>query len=140
MSTELSTLNKTYGDEDFDRFYAVSRYLIQVGQLHTAEVILKGLTAVRPDKALGWLGRCYLHAFQAEFEELLDAARQGLKAEPRDVGLRIFLIIGLFALGDIAAAGTELGEVGELLELSPPEDAAVYRLYKSQLARYQNQR
>ena len=131
-------LLKIYADDEFDRMYAVGRYLIQIGQLKSAEQIFRGLTAVRPDKALSWLGRCYLHSFNEESEALFDAASQGFKLHPNDVGIRIFLIVALFAQGDVAAAGTELGELGELIEGTPPENADVIRLYKSQLARYQN--
>jgi hypothetical protein len=140
MTNENISLLKIYGEDEYERFYAISRYLIQSGQFHTAEVILKGLTAVRPDKTLAWLGRCYIHAFNNEFELLLESAKQGLKTDKDNIGLRIFLIIGLFAQQDFAPAGTELGELGDLFELTPPEYPSVYRLYKSQLARYENAR
>jgi hypothetical protein len=50
----------------------------------------------------------------------------------------LFLAMAALALKDLNTAGTYLGEVGDRLEQGAVSNPNVGRLYKMQLARYQN--
>jgi hypothetical protein len=50
----------------------------------------------------------------------------------------LFVVIAALALKDSSMAGTYLGEVGDRIEQGQVSNPNVTRLYKMQLARYQN--
>ena len=138
MNSTAATLQKFYSEEECSRIYGIARFYLEIGQLKNAETLCKGLAAVRPEYLNGWLGLCYCLAFNQEYEGLRDASLSALKIYPDNGSANLFYIIALFGLGEIAAAGTQLGELGELFEQTPVEHADILRIYRSQLARYQN--
>lgn len=131
-------LRRGYSDEEISHIYELGRLHLENGNLRRAEAIFQGLTEVAPDFPYGWLGMSYIHVHNKNFDAAGNAARQAVRAKEGLVEGMLFLISCLLVTGDINAAGTLLGEVGEIIENGEIDNPNVVRFYRAQLARYQS--
>jgi len=131
-------LKRGYSDEEVAHLYELGRFFLENGDVRRAELIITGLTEVVPDFAPAWLGMSYIHMQTRNLDGAIFAARQALRVDPGFVEATLFLATCLLTTGDLNAAGTYLGEVGELVDSGAIDDAHVVRFYRAQLARFQN--
>lgn len=118
--------------------YELGRFSLENGDLRRGEAILTGISEVAPDFAPAWLGLSYIHIQNRNLDSAVHCARSALRAEPELVEASIFLIVCLLSMGDFPAAGTYLGEIREKIDAGRAISPEAMRLYKMQLARYQN--
>lgn len=141
MGNETSTsvgARSSYSREEILDIYALGRLWIESGQVKRAEILLHGLNVVAPDFAPGWLGTALVQGTLGNFESARQAAQRALRIEPESAEAMLYVAVTSMGLGDLGAAGTLLGEVGELIESRRVSDPNVVRLYKMQVARYQS--
>jgi len=131
-------LKRGYTDEELGHLYELGRFFLESGDLRRAEVVLTGVTEVAPEFAPAWLGVAYINIQNKNMDGAIFSARQALRVEPGLVEAILYLATCLLTTGDLNAAGTYLGEVGEMIESGGVDDANVIRFYKAQLARFQS--
>lgn len=131
-------LKRGYSDEEIAHLYELGRFFLENGDLRRAEVLLSGITEVAPDFGPGWLGMAYIQLQSKNIDGAVFSARQALRVEPEMVEALLYLATCLLTTGDLNAAGTYLGEVGEMIDSGTVDDANVIRFYKAQLARFQS--
>lgn len=129
---------RSYSAGELADMYELGKMWLESGQLKRAEAIMTGLNEVAPDFAPGWLGTAFLRSVASDYEGVAAAAKRALKASPDCVEAMLFLAVAALALKDVTMAGTYLGEVGDRIEQGAVSNPNVSRLYKMQLARYQN--
>ena len=105
-----------YSREEIVDIYALGKLWIESGQLKRAEILFHGLNAVAPDFAPGWLGSSLVQGTLGNFDGARQAAQRALKLEPESAEAMVYVAVTSLALGDLGAAGTLLGEVGELID------------------------
>jgi len=131
-------LKRGYSDDELAHIYALGRFCLENGDLRRAEGIMFGINEVAPDFAPAWLGACVIHILNKNQEGALTAARQALRADSGSVEAMLFLICCLLGARDFNAAGSYLGEVGELIDAGSVDNPHLLRFYRAQFARYQN--
>jgi hypothetical protein len=67
----------------------------------------------------------------------MQAATTALRIDPACAEAMLYIVALAMTMGDVATAGTYLGEVGEGIEQGAVRNPHVMRFYKMQLARYQ---
>lgn len=131
-------LKRGYSDDEVRGIYDLGRFFLENGDLKRAEILFLGLAEVSPEFAPAWLGLAYVRVFNKDWDGVIAAARAGLRIEPRSAEALLFLSAALMTQGDLSAAGTHLGEVGDLIQSGAVEDPIVVKFYRAQLARYQS--
>lgn len=132
-------LRRGYTDTELANIYALARLLLEGGDLGRASVVLKGVREIAPEYTPAWLASAYTAMEQGELESALAFSQRAIELEPGNVTALLYLICCLLTLGDTHSAGSYLGEVGERLS-GDITDQQLLRLYRSQLARYREQR
>lgn len=131
-------LKRGYSDEEVAHLYELGRFFLENGDVRRAELVITGLTEVVPEFAPAWLALAYIHVQARNVDGAIFAARQALRVEPNFVEAMLLLATCLLTTGDLNAAGTYLGEVGELVDSGAIDEANVIRFYRAQLARFQS--
>jgi len=131
-------LKRGYSDDELSHIYELGRFFLENGDLNRAQAIMQGLCDIAPDFAPAWLGMCYIAYQNKDIETAVQFARSALKAEAKFVEATLALVAGLISLGDYTSAGTNLGEIGELIDGGQLDDPKIIRFYKAQLMRFQN--
>lgn len=131
-------LKRGYSDEEIAHLYELGRFFLENGDLRRAEVLLTGITEVAPEFAPGWLGMAYIQIQSKNIDGAIFSARQALRVEPGMAEAILYLATCLLTTGDLNAAGTYLGEVGEMIDSGAIDDANIVRFYRAQLARFQS--
>lgn len=134
----VEPLRRSYSEDEIESIYELARFTAENGDLLRAEVILTGLVEVAPDYAPAWLGMSFIHAQKKAFDAAIKAAQNALRANPEMVEAELFLISCYLTNGDLNAAGTILGEVGEKIEGGLVDNPEAVRFYRMQLARFEN--
>ena len=129
---------RSYSREEVVDIYELGKLWLESGQHKRAEDVMSGLNEVAPDFAPAWLGTAFLRGTQLDYEGVVAAATAALRLEPDCVEAMLFVVVAALALKDSSMAGTYLGEVGDRIEQGQVSSPNVTRLYKMQLARYQN--
>lgn len=128
-----------YSNEEIQRIYSLGRLYLEGGQLRAAEQIFSGLSAIKAEFTPALLGLIYLYVISErwdDIERLIDAAK---KNNEYHIEILIFEALFKFSQRDIAAAGTALGEVKDLIESnSVVVDQNILKIFKSQISRYQS--
>ena len=138
MSTALSEAPKRgYSEEELANIYQLARLFIETGNLLRAETVVLGLISVAPDFSPAWLANAYIQAMRQDYAAAAQSAREVLRIEEISVEARLFLAICALNSSDYNSAGTHLGEVSDLIQAGQLNDAAVIRLYKIQMARFE---
>jgi len=131
-------VRRGYSEEEVTHLYELSRLWLESGEIKKAEIVLLGLTEVAPEFAPAWLALSYVHIQNRNYDMAVTAAKSALKASPDLHEATLYLIACYLTLGDVNAAGTLLGEIGERIEAAMIDDPNVIRIYKLQLARFQS--
>lgn len=129
---------RSYSADEVVDIYELGKLWLESGQLKRAEALMTGLNEVAPDFAPAWLGTAFLRSVSGDYEGVAAAAKRALKVSPDCVEAMMFMAVAALALKDVTMAGTYLGEVGDRIEQGVVSNPSVSRLYKMQLARYQN--
>jgi len=129
---------RKYSRDEVVDIYELGKFWLESGQYKRAEAVMTGLNEVAPDFAPAWLGTAFLRSVASDYDGVVVAAKAALRLEQDSVEAMLFLAMAALALKDINTAGTYLGEVGDRLEQGGVSNPNVARLYKMQLARYQN--
>lgn len=129
---------RKYSRDEVVDMYELGKFWLESGQYKRAEAIMTGLNEVAPDFAPAWLGTAFLCSVASDYHAVAAAAKAALRSEQDNVEAMLFLAMAALALKDLNTAGTYLGEVGDRLEQGAVSNPNVGRLYKMQLARYQN--
>lgn len=135
-ASELS--RRSYSREEVLDIYELGKLWLEAGQHKRAEAVMSGLNEVAPEFAPAWLGTAFLRGTQLDYEGVVAAATSALRLEADCVEAMLFIVIAALALKDSSMAGTYLGEVGDRIDQGLVSNPNVTRLYKMQLARYQN--
>ena len=135
-STEVQ--KRSYSEDEIAHIYELARFHLENGQLRKAETIFQGLTDVVPDFAPGWLGAAFIHIQSKNYDAAVSATRQALRLKPDSIEAMLLLVSCLLTIGDAHAAGTMLGEIGDVMESGEIDNPSLVRFYRAQLARYQN--
>lgn len=128
---------RNYSDDEVRDIYKLGKLFLETGQHKRAEAIMAGLTEVAPDFAPAWLGVAYLRSASGNYDGALSAANHALRIDPKSTEAMLYLVAISLTSGDVATAGTYLGEVGEMVEQGKVKNQNVTRFFKMQLARYQ---
>ena len=128
----------TYSDEEVLDMYALGRMWLESGQVRRAETVMNGLNAVAPTFVPAWLGTALVQGTLGNIEGAQDAARRALKLQPDSAEAMMFIVVTALTLGDSSTAGAFLGEIGDLIEQGKMREPNMIRLYRMQMARYQN--
>lgn len=131
-------VRRGYSEEEVTQIYELARLWLESGEIKKAEIVLSGLTEVAPDFAPGWLALSYVHIQNRNYDSAVSASRSALKVSPDMHEATLYLVACYMTLGDVNAAGTLLGEIGERIEAGMIDDPNVIRVYKLQLARFQS--
>ena len=129
---------RKYSRDEVVDIYELGKFWLESGQYKRAEAVMTGLNEVAPDFAPAWLGTAFLRSVASDYDGVVVAAKAALRLEQDSVEAMLFLAMAALALKDVNTAGTYLGEVGDRLEQGGVSNPNVARLYKMQLARYQN--
>ena|SRR3990167_5419648 len=130
-------LKRGYSDDELAHIFALGRFHLENGAYPRALNVMRGLVTVAPEFVPAWLGLAYIHLMNGNSETALSAAREAYKLQPSSPLVVLYLITALLSMGDVAAAGAYLGEVGESIEQGESSPDLV-RYYRMQLARYKN--
>jgi hypothetical protein len=128
---------RNYSDDEVRDIYKLGRLFLDTGQYKRAEAIMAGLTEVAPDFAPAWLGSAFLRSVDGNYDGALSAANHALRIDSKNAEAMLYVVAIALTTGDVATAGTYLGEVGEAVEQGKVKSQNVTRFYKMQLARYQ---
>lgn len=128
---------RNYSDDEVNDIYKLGKLWLETGQHKRAEAIMSGLNEVAPDFAPAWLGTAFLRSVADNYDGALLAANNALRLEPESADAMLYVVAIAMTLGDVATAGTYLGEVGEAIEQGKVSNQNIIRFYKMQLARYQ---
>jgi tetratricopeptide (TPR) repeat protein len=131
-------IKRSYSEDEISSIYELGRFCLENGELRKAETIFSGLTEVAPDFAPAWLGAAYVNVHAKDWDAAIAASRQALRVDPKCAEALLFLAACLLSANDFNAAGTFLGEFGDLVAAGTVDNPAALRFYKAQLARYQN--
>ena len=129
---------RSYSRDEVVDIYELGKLWLESGQIKRAEAIMSGLNEVAPDFGPAWLGTAFLRSLGVDHEGVVQAATAALRLDPDNVEAMMFIVLAALALKDWNMAGTYLGEVGDRIEQGAVKNPNVPRLYKMQLARYQN--
>lgn len=132
------SLRRNYTDEEVFDIYSLGKLWLDTGQHKRAESLMSGLNEVAPGFAPAWLGTAYLKLTAGDYDDALRAAKSALRINPESAEAMLYIVALSLTLGDASTAGTYLGEVGESIEQDKVSNQHVARLFKMQLARYQN--
>jgi tetratricopeptide (TPR) repeat protein len=130
-------IKRGYSDEEIAHIYQLGRLFLEIGNIRKAEIIMVGLLEVIPEYVPAWLALSFIYTQVKNYDAVSNAAREALRLEPESVEAMLFLAIATLNTNDFNAAGTYLGEVGDLVEKGEVSDARIVRLYKMQLARFE---
>ncbi|HMO01952.1 MAG TPA: hypothetical protein PKD37_01465 [Oligoflexia bacterium] len=126
-----------YSEDEQRSLYELGRFFLECGELEKAEQIFGGLNEVAPTFLFAWLGSAYVWYHAKNWDQGIFASRQALRILPESSEAILYLVVGLFNVGDFNSAGSYLGEINEQIDrgvkLSPP----VSRFFKLSLARFQ---
>lgn len=125
-----------YSKEELLDIFALVKMWLETGQLKRAEVVVRGLTSVAPEFVPGWLASSVVESSLGNIEAALQAARRALKLQPDSAAAMMLIITTALTLGDLTTAGTYLGEVGDMVSEGRVSDPNALRLFKMQMARY----
>lgn len=129
---------RSYSRDEVVDIYELGKLWLETGQHKRAEAVMLGLNEVAPDFAPAWLGTAFLRGAKLDHDGGIAAATTALRLEPDCVEAMLFMVVSALALKDSSMAGTYLGEVGDRIDQGVVSNPNVVRLYKMQLARYQN--
>jgi Flp pilus assembly protein TadD len=127
-----------YTDEEVSLLYEFGRFSLENGESRRAEIIFSGLTEAVPEFSSAHLGLCAVYHQNGDYESALSVARQAVKVDPESPRAMLYLVCCLLTTGDMNAAGSYLGEIGDQIETGGIDDPILLKFYKAQLARYQN--
>jgi predicted Zn-dependent protease len=130
-------LRSSYSKEELVDMYALAKMFLETGQIKRAEVIAQGLTLVAPEFVPGWLALSVVSASLGNVEASLEAARKALKYQPDSASAMMLIATTAMTTGDVGTAGTYLGEIKELVDQGSISDPNLLRLYRMQMARYE---
>ena len=128
---------RNYSDDEVNDIYKLGKLWLETGPHKRAEAIMSGLNEVAPDFAPAWLATSFLRSTAGNYDGALQAATNALRIDPESAEAMLYIVAIGMTVGDVATAGTYLGEVGEEIEQGKVLNQNVTRLYKMQLARYQ---
>lgn len=128
---------RNYSDDEVNDIYKLGKLWLETGQHKRAEAIMSGLNEVAPDFAPAWLATSLLRSMAGNYDIALQAATNALRIDPQSAEAMLYIVALAMTMGDVATAGTYLGEVGEGIEQGTVRNHNVTRFYKMQLARYQ---
>lgn len=128
---------RNYSDDEVNDIYKLGKLWLETGQHKRAEAIMSGLNEVAPDFAPAWLATSLLRSIAGNYDIALQAATNALRIDPESAEAMLYIVALAMTMGDVATAGTYLGEVGEGIEQGVVRNHNVTRFYKMQLARYQ---
>jgi tetratricopeptide (TPR) repeat protein len=128
---------RNYSDDEVNDIYKLGKLWLETGQHKRAEAIMSGLNEVAPDFAPAWLATSLLRSIAGNYDIALQAATNALRIDPESAEAMLYIVALAMTMGDVATAGTYLGEVGEGIEQGTVRNHNVTRFYKMQLARYQ---
>lgn len=131
-------IKRGYSDEELGHIYELGKLHFENGNLTRGAIIMRGILSVAPEFVPALLSMVYVNLQRGNKEEALKAAREAYRINQDSVIVQLFLIAALLSAGDIASAGTHLGEVGELIEQGNVEDVNVVRFYRAQVVRYRS--
>lgn len=131
-------IKSAYSSEELVLLYSIARIGLESGQLGWAQTVLHGIVEVEPSHEAAWLGLSYVYLFEKDFDKAAFAARQALRINPYSSQALLYLSSIFISLGDLNAAGTHLGEISEQIEGGRVSNNEIIRLFRAQLARYQN--
>lgn len=133
---EAISIKKGYSEDLIDNLYALGRFFLENGETTRGLVILKAISKIAPDFVPAWLALAYAYTVNDESEQALRCAKEAYRLEPASAVAILFLVTCLLNVGDIATAGSYLGEAGELIEREGLEKRDILRYYKGELYRY----
>lgn len=128
---------RNYSDDEVNDIYKLGKLFLETGQHKRAEAIMAGLNEVAPDFAPAWLGTSFLRSVAGNYDGALLAANNALRIDPESAESMLYVVAIALTMGDVATAGTYLGEVGEAIDQGKVKNQSANRFYKMQLARYQ---
>ena len=128
---------KGYNEDEVADIYSLGKLWLETGYHKRAEAVMSGLNEVAPHFAPAWLGTAFLRSMSGDIEGGLHAAETAVKLDPENDAAMLYVVTLSLTLGDVSAAGTYLGEVGDRLRDGKIASENVARLYRMQLARYQ---
>ena len=126
-----------YSEEEISSMYELGRLHLENGNVRGAEAIFAGHREVAPEFYPALLGFAYIQISQREYDAAVHTIRQALRLKPDSLEAMLYLVACLLTVHDYNAAGTILGEVGEVIESGEVENPNLSRFYRAQLARYQ---
>jgi hypothetical protein len=144
----MPTIDSKYSDDQIESLYSLGRHYLKIGSFRNAEIIFRGIVAVRENFFQAHLALIYLLINNDLYTEasLLVENTKSLFISEGDIDknhfARLLLLESIISLNlaDFAKAGTALGEVHELIENHTVDNADLISIFRSQLVRYQSKK
>jgi|1048.fasta_scaffold133380_2 tetratricopeptide (TPR) repeat protein len=130
-------LKRGYSDEELSHLYELGRFFLEAGKFPKAQKIFSGIIAIAPDHLPSYLGLTNIAISNQNFDQARQYAEIARRLDPSSPLAAMFLATVMFALKDLTAVGSLLGEIGDALEGDLNADLSLTRFYKMQLARFQ---
>lgn len=134
-------LKRGYSNKEVEDIYSLGKLFIVNASFEKAIKIYRGLSLLAPDfiPAHLALAYCLLAESEGQHSVLKKASlvtKQALRIDPRNQSALILHVAILLSLNDYKSAGSYLGELDEQSQKLEDNSSELYRIYKSQLARF----
>ena len=134
--TASEIIKRGYTDEEIAHLFELGRLLLESGELRKAEAIFLGLIEVAQDFIPALLGLAYIYIHARDYDAAINTLRSALKVDPQSPEALLYYVTCLISTGDYSTAGSQLGELSEMIDLGEIDNPSIIRFYKVQLARY----
>lgn len=133
------THSSSYSESELQHIYSLARLYLESGYHRRAEVILSGLIRVAPDFYQSLLGLAYLAMTSENYDLALEYARNAVRlSNGKSPEAILSIVIASLNKGNLATAGSYLGELKDLQEEGIVLNSKIQRCMELQLKRYED--